>query len=176
MPRYQIKRSAVDPQVRERLVNILANELRGQASAQGPAVFEEEVTGTDTFHVLVLWEQWQDIPTEERGAMILDAYERSAAEVAPRITVTLGVTLDEALAMNLLPYQVSPMRKSSHPVSYAELEAAMRAEGAVQTPAGLRMYFPSRKAAEDAYQRLSARIAGPYWAILQGQETPEDQS
>lgn len=175
MPRYKTSRDSVDAEVRKRLLSALTAELKvesGTTSPDRPSVFEQAVSQTDTYHVLVVWEAWGEIPSEERGGIILEAYEQADPGIMPKITVAMGVTLEEALEMDLLPYQVMTARKNGDPVSYQQLEDAMRQEGALKTPFGIRMYFPTHEAALDAVRRLSARIPGPYWLITQT-VTPE---
>ena len=176
MPVHRILPGTLEAKKRDKLVADLANELADRPSTRPPkqpVIFEEEVPRTDTYHVMVVWEGWRAVPTKERGSIILDAYEKSKPDVAPKITVTLGVTLDEALSMDLLPYQVSEVRRGKNDPSYKQLRAAMAEEGAFETFAGPRLYYPTLEAAEEARERLLKRVPGSQWNILQGQEVPE---
>jgi len=153
---------------RQELLGILADELTlpyGAELQRQPLIFEQPIPGTDTIHVLVLWERWARVPPQERGQIILEAFEQSQPALFHRITVALGLTLSEALSLGLLPYRVVPVRKSTDSVTAEQLRDALVKEGALQTPYGLMLSFPTRKLAEDAIGRLSAHIAGPYWAV-----------
>lgn len=153
---------------RQELVNVLAREIEldyGQELQRQPLVHEMRIAGTDVLQVVVLWERWGQVPPQERGPLILEAYEQSQPALLPKITAALGVTVQEALAMGLLPYRVVPARRKAGAVTDAQLRAALVKEGAIQTPRGLMLCFPSRKSAEDAVRRLAAHVPGPYWAI-----------
>lgn len=170
MPRYKTGSGAAEPGVRNRLVGELACEIRGDADIKSPEraqVFEQAIPQTNTSHVVVVWNKWSNIPSQERGAVILDAYKQADPETHTKITIALGVTLEEALDLDLLPYQVMTMRKESDSVTYEQLEAAMLQEGAARTPFGVHMYFPTQHHAEEAVRRLNARCPGPFWAITQ---------
>ncbi len=105
MPLYRPQHAQV-PQWQE-LVDELAEEIRRPTQHAGaPVVFEDEVSQTDSIHVLVIWERWQEVPQERRGAVILDAY-RSVNEARMRqIRFAIGVTPDEAIRGGYLPYKI----------------------------------------------------------------------
>jgi len=185
MPLYRTQ-EALNTQLRDELVNILSRELESDAGtgpqgkavvpldealkkvgeAQGrPVIFERAIPGTDGFHVIVLWDRWEDLPKAERDFIIYDAYERSAPDIASKLTFVMGVTYDEASAVNLLPYHVIPLRKGSDAVTPAQVREAMLAEGAIQTPSGLKLWFPTRDLAQGALQRLSKRVPSACWTL-----------
>jgi len=81
------------------LVDALAIELGRTGvslSPDTPTVYEEEQRPGGYLHVTVLWDAWKGIPTSERGAIILEAYEKARLkEELRRITLALGVTPEE---------------------------------------------------------------------------------
>ena len=83
-----------DPPGYAALVARLEDELAGR-STTGPQIVEEEQFG-NRIHVKVIWDAWKDLPPEERGRAIMDAYEHVRPEDAPRITIALGLTPLEA--------------------------------------------------------------------------------
>ena len=82
------------------LVEELAKEMEEKGVSPTPAVptvYEVEQKYTNTLHVTVVWSKWEQVPVEERGAIILDAYEKAGLkEDMRRIAIALGVTPDEA--------------------------------------------------------------------------------
>src|ERR1035437_1012465 len=76
------------------LVVRLEDELTGRAT-NGPQIVEEEQFG-NRIHVTVIWDAWKDLPPEERGRAIMDAYEHVRHADVLRITIALGLTPSEA--------------------------------------------------------------------------------
>ena len=84
-----------------RLVQRLADELL-QGSQPGPdtdpaapAITEEEQRG-NYLRVAVIWDEWTDQTPEDRGRVIMDAYEKVRPSDVLRITIALGLTHTEA--------------------------------------------------------------------------------
>lgn len=98
MPRE--RKSAPPPHSHPDLVKVLVEELnkKGVSSTpEVPTIYEEAQSHGDRLHVTVIWNRWAGIPEEERGAMILDAYEQAGLEdEMRRITLVLGLTPEEA--------------------------------------------------------------------------------
>jgi hypothetical protein len=89
---------------RSDLVEELARELKKHEGKPGPGipdVYEEEQPYGDSLHVTVIWDKWSDVREEERGAIILDAYEQAKKDDVPRITMVLGLTPDEAKRLGI---------------------------------------------------------------------------
>lgn len=81
-----------------RLLGKLAKELQrnqptGPASA--PQIIEEEKRG-NFLHVTVIWDAWKDVAGEDRGRIIMDAYDQQRPAEVSRIAVALGLTHAEA--------------------------------------------------------------------------------
>lgn len=168
MPRYRSS-SQVDARAREELVAVLANELRVPASggSHQPFIFEQEIPQTDTFHVIVFWDRWREVPPEERSAIIMDAYERTEPSMVPQVTIAMGVTVEEAIRMDLLPFQVQPMTRDSDHADSERLRTLMIEEGAVQTRDGLQLRFPTRRLAEEAMERLLKEAPEGHWTLVE---------
>src|SRR5437660_10802574 len=109
MPRYRATHDvSVDPQLRTELIDILSKELRvnaGRLPLRQPFIFEQEIPQTGTYHVIVFWERWNEVPPEQRASIIMDSYERVDPALVPNLTIVVGATVDEAIDLNLLPYQ-----------------------------------------------------------------------
>lgn len=103
-----IRKPAPQPERHQGLIDELAEELRlNQADGRpggAPRVIEEEVRGSPHLHVIVIWDSWRDIAPEERGRVILDAYNQQRGEKEMlRISSALGVTLEESRRLRVEP-------------------------------------------------------------------------
>jgi hypothetical protein len=148
---------------RETLVEQLTKELLGEAQAQGPVIFEVPIRDTDTFHVIVVWEEWAGVSPEDRSSIILEAYaNRDEARVdddpmSPRITLVIGATAEEAIELDLLPYSLTPDVHRKH-AAYDEIKQAMLQEGAIRLPTGhVELRFPTLQMAKEARDQLSSQ-------------------
>jgi hypothetical protein len=148
---------------REAMVSQLAKELGGEATEQGPVVFEIPLEGTEKIDALVVWEKWKDLPAQIRSEIILAAYREKKDQIAQ----ALGVTYKEAIEQNLLPYGVVPLiRKGDAPE--AALKDAMKKYGAFTLPGGkVDLRFPTMNMAREVHQRLVDELPKGYWSIVQ---------
>ena len=81
-----------------KLVAALGKELqRNQPTgpATAPQIIEEEQRG-NFLHVTVIWDALNDVAREDRGRIIMDAYEQQRRADVTRITLALGLTHAEA--------------------------------------------------------------------------------
>ena len=95
----------------QKLVRALVAELqRNEPTGAGPRIEEEEQRGNH-IHVMVIWDAWNEIGAEERGRIIMDAYEKARPEDILRITVALGLTGAEAekLMIGAEQYEISSL-------------------------------------------------------------------
>lgn len=97
MPRQKVP---VKPRhSRPDLVRILADEMKKQgvsSTPETPTVYEEDQPYGGGIHVKVIWNTWREVPLEERGAIILDAYEQAGlTQEIPKIRLALGLTPEE---------------------------------------------------------------------------------
>jgi len=100
--------NVLDPDRRRSLVESLRNEVSGGATPGGPVVYEIPLDQTDKIDVLVVWGEWAGIGSEDRTNVILESY----GDQDKRIAQALGVTYEEAVDQQLLPYSVVPMTAS----------------------------------------------------------------
>ncbi len=162
-----VKGPSLTDERRKDLLQKLEKELAGNSSASDkvvwevPLIFEiplDRLDGTsDRMDVLVVWDAFQDIRSEERSALILDAYH----DRAEKIVQALGVTRVEAGEQNLLPYEI---RQTADAGSEGAANA-MVAEGGIQIGSRVKLYLPTRKMAEAALSRLYERVPKGGWAI-----------
>lgn len=88
------------PQEHKALAGELALELKKAAETgppDAPVIIEEGVRPGHLLHVTVLWDKWKDLDPEDRGRVIMDAYQEARGEKeALNIVVAMGLTHEEA--------------------------------------------------------------------------------
>jgi hypothetical protein len=99
------------------LVERLVDELKSERSSGQPLIEEEEFP-TKKLRVNVIWDEWERVPLEDRTATIFRAYEQAEGqEYAERIALASGLTVPEAHAAGMLPYQVIAAVRKGDPVT-----------------------------------------------------------
>jgi hypothetical protein len=152
----------------DQLVDVLEAELAGLPSATGePRIYEEEITQTQTLHVLVIWDQWLGVPAAARGPIIYDAYEKVDPARMLRLKFAFGFTYEEAVAGGYLPYKVEAQLRSNDPVDVNAVRQELVSLGARPTTSGLELRFPYRSLADQAIDRLESRFGRGYFALAQ---------
>src|SRR5437773_2771029 len=112
------------------LVERLVDELKSNRQSGQPTIEEEEFP-TKKVRVNVIWDAWDRIPLEDRTATILRAYEEAEGpEYRDRIGLASGLTVPEAHAAGMLPYQVIAAVRKSDPVKPDDCRKALIEEGA----------------------------------------------
>jgi hypothetical protein len=148
---------------RQALLDQLVSELAGHATDKGPVVFEIPLIHSDKMDVLVVWEAWQDVPSEVRSDIILEAYK----DKKDAISQALGVTYYEANDQNLLPYAVLPMARGGE-VDPETRKAAMLKQGGFALEGGkVDLRFPTRTMAQEAHRRLCDEVPKGYWSMVE---------
>ncbi len=93
------------------LAEQLSQELRSESPEtdhDAPLIIEEAVPNSGTIFVTVIWDAWNSLSGEDRGAVILDAYERYGGLSARQsVSVALGLTRAEAIKLNVMPEAVA---------------------------------------------------------------------
>ncbi|HQU46150.1 MAG TPA: hypothetical protein PK867_25275 [Pirellulales bacterium] len=112
---------------------------------------------------MVVWKAFASLASEDRSSLILDAYGDKQA----RIALALGVTFEEALEQQVLPYAVTPLAREGE-ANFDDLKKAMIEEGGFALPNGkVELRFPSMAMAEAAHRRLCDKMPRGYWSIVQ---------
>ena len=82
------------------LVAALTEELRLQrpdGPSNAPFIVEEKTPRHDFLHVRVIWDRWAGVPGEDRGRVIMDAYQQvRGTQAVLKINSVLGLTPAEA--------------------------------------------------------------------------------
>jgi hypothetical protein len=169
MPRKRIGPNVRSGQVRGELAEKLAAELKSGREYGQPLIYERHFR-TGKASVTVIWDAWDRLPLQERTATILRAYEiAEGAESQDRVALASGLTVPEAHAAGMLPYQVMPALRKGDPVTPDQVRQAMLEEGASQLmdPRAPQLRFATEEEAEAARRRLIQRLPAsePIWII-----------
>src|SRR5947209_1513803 len=141
------------------LVERLVDELKSNRPSGQPTIEEEEFP-TGKLRVNVIWDEWDRVPLEDRTATILRAYEQAEGpEYRDRIALASGLTVPEAHAAGMLPYQVIAAVRKGDPVTMDQCRKALIDEGASilfgeDSP---QLRFATAEDAEAARKRLAQR-------------------
>src|SRR5262245_4005480 len=108
----------------------LAEELRGSRESGQPLIEEQEFP-TGPLRVTGLWDDWDRLPLEGRTAVILRAYDLAEGRsYRDRIALASGLTLPEAYAAGMLPFQILPALRQGDAVTAEQCRQALIEEGA----------------------------------------------
>lgn len=142
------------------LVERLVEELKSEHPSGQPIIDEEEFP-TKKIRVNVIWDEWDRVPLEDRTATILRAYEQAEGrDYVERIALASGLTVPEAHAAGMLPYQVIAALRKGDAVTRQQCCKALIEEGASvlfgEDQPQLR--FATEEEAEAARKRLARRL------------------
>ncbi len=148
---------------RQKVAEQLANELGGEQTPNGPVIFEIPLEQNDKIDVLVVWDAWRPFNSTDRSQMILKAYEGKKLQIAQ----ALGVTYEEAIEQQVLPYSVSPLIRHGE-IDDEVVKKAMLAEGGFALENGkVDLRFPTIFLAEQAHRKLADALPKGYWSVVQ---------
>jgi hypothetical protein len=150
----------ITPEKRAELERRLGDEIDGKTAAGGPLIFEIPLGRTGNIDVMVVWDDWEGVRSEDRSDIILEVYKQRARD--EKVMQALGVTHEEALGENLLPYEVyASVNGSDDAVVQAKL-----VRGGIQKPRGnVVLRFPTTAMAEANVAELNQALPSHAWAI-----------
>ena len=151
------------------LVDRLVEELRKDRKSGQPIIDEREFASGKLL-VNVIWDEWDHLPLEDRTSVILRAYEQAEGrEYRERVALASGLTVPEAHAAGMLPYQILPALRRGDKVTAEQCRQAMIEEGASTLLAAdqPQLRFATEEDAEAARNRLVEHIpeSEPVWLI-----------
>lgn len=170
MPRKQLGEEPLRP-TSGKLVDRLVDELESSRQTGQPVIYEQHF-GDDKISVTVIWDDWCQLPMEDRTAAILEAFIRAeGADYRKNIALASGLTVPEAEEAGMLPFFIIPAHRKEDKVTLEACQQAMIDIGAstLATPNHPRLRFASEKDAEIAKQELINRLphSDPVWVIAQ---------
>jgi hypothetical protein len=160
MPRIKMGFEDQPRKTDTRLVDRLVDELKANRESGQPFIYEQSFS-TGKVRILVIWDDWKDLPLEQRTNIILSAIEQSdGKDYRARVALASGLTVPEGVAAGMLPYQIITARRQGDKVTFEQCWDAMLAEGASQLfgPKVLHLRFPTEEAAEACRKRLIKRL------------------
>lgn len=178
MPRKRREFEAPPRRAVGSLVKRLVDELKSNRQSGQPMIEEEEFP-TKKLRVNVVWDEWDRVPLEERTATILRAYEEAESRAyADRISLASGLTVPEAHAAGMLPYQVIAAVRKGDPVTPEQCRKALLEEGAslLLDENNPQLRFATEDEAEAARKRLAERLpkSEPVWVVTKEVGLVED--
>ena len=175
--------------VKKRLTELLVKELLGERRGAapviaGPVIFEIPAPQTKSIDVIVVWEAWKDLPAEDRSSIIRGAYaqfkqvlDRTLHESDPEgptgslvflpTGIVIGATWKDVEELNLLPYALVPRAKPEDADDRTIVSALMTNAGAIQTPSGIQLLFPTPELAEEVKARLDKAMPEAGWTVME---------
>ncbi len=169
MARIKRQISDLPRPARIELVDRLVAELRKDRKSGQPVIDEREFASGKLL-VNVIWDEWDHLPLEDRTSVILRAYELAEGrEYRDRVALASGLTVPEAHAAGMLPFQILPALRRGDKVTAEQCRQAMIEEGAsilleADKP---QLRFATEEDAEGARSRLVERLpeSEPVWLI-----------
>jgi hypothetical protein len=163
--------------VRTELAEKLAAELRSDREYGQPFIYEQEYR-TGKLRVTVVWDAWEGMPLPERSATIGRAYELAEGPSSrDRIALASGLTVPEAHAAGMLPYEIIPAVRKGDPLTEGEARQALMEEGGTQLGhwRKVQLRLATQEEAEAARQRFIARFPGSEeaWVIHRDITAPD---
>jgi hypothetical protein len=147
---------------RSSLLARLTSERVGATAPGGPVIFELPLTQTNKFDVMVVWDEWKDVRSEDRTQLIKEVYQDKADALA----LALGVTRKEADEQGVLPYKVRMTFVQQPRFTEDQFQAACLSVGGFVGPDGRsELRFPTAPIAEEAALRLKEKLPGSEWVV-----------
>jgi hypothetical protein len=162
MPRIKMGFEDQPRKTDKKLVDRLVDELKSNRESGQPFIYERAFS-TGKMRVLVVWDDWKDLPLEQRTVIIQSALEQSdGKEYRARVALASGLTVPEGVAAGVLPYQIITALRKGDKVTFEQCSEAMLAEGASQLfgPSVLQLRFPTEESAEACRRRLIKKLPG----------------
>ena len=149
------------------LLSRLADERQGLSTQGGPVIFEIPLEQSDKLDVMVVWDAWQGVRSEDRTRLIQEAYREQQDSLA----LALGVTCEEAIEQGLLPFRVRPRFGQQFDFREEDLRSAFLSVGGFERPDFERpdnvieLRYPSQTVAEETIRRLKELLPGTEWVV-----------
>jgi hypothetical protein len=162
MPRIRIGSDVRRGAVKNELAEKLATELKSDRDYGQPFIYEQEYR-TGRLRITVVWDKWDGMPLQERSATILRAYELAEGPAyRDRVALASGLTVPEAHAAGMLPYEIITALRKSDPLTEDQARQAMLEEGGTQLGhwRKVQLRFATQEEAEACRLRLMRRFPG----------------
>ncbi len=154
----------------EQLVTALTQELMKPRDIGQPIILEDETLETNSLRVHVIWERWEEWCGELRSRIVLEAYERAFLnDPRPQITLVLGLTVPEAIAIGLLPFKIVAARERAGMSLTPEYRQALLDAGATMRLGGNdpQLRCATFDDAEATIKHLEDGLSHSKWTIIE---------
>ena len=151
------------------LATMLRRSRTREASAHQPLVVWTAAPNGRSVQIVVVWDAWRHLDSNERAEVIRDAYSLDTSLPPDHVTVSLGLTPAEALSLGYLPYRIVPSLRRTDKVSAQAVREAMKTAGGVLARIGdePQLRFATLEQAQEAYRTLLGAISLPIWTLVQ---------
>ena len=171
MPRIKMRFEEHPRKTDQQFVNRLVDELTTDRESGQPFIYEQAFQ-TGKARVLVIWDDWKNLPLEERSDIIHAAFAQAdGKDYRTRVALASGVTVPEGVAAGMLPYRIITAHRQSDKVTLEQCTQAMLAEGASQLfgSRGPQLRFPTEDSAEACRKRLIQKLplSDDIWIVTQ---------
>jgi hypothetical protein len=122
------------------------SSANGSAAVREPLVLENWIESEQALNVTVIWGRWNLVNAGNRTQLIVDAYKAAKPRDADQLNVVMGVTVDEAVQLGILPYEI--VADDTDDVE------RLRGHGALETMNGPRLLFLDRTSADAVRDQL----------------------
>ena len=158
------------------LVARLVREFTKPSAEGQPLILEDRPHQGRGRYLHVIWDEWEDIEPEERFDIILDAYRQLQGDDAvEQVINATGVTAQESLAFNLLPYKIEAARRvrDKHSAEdYVKAQATEKRQTLLGESAS-ELRYARLEDAVAARKRLRRLLPGSSWVVVR-EEPIED--
>lgn len=165
------KRSpAVDTAAIASLRDDLAKELENPQSTGQPIILEDHTPQTNSIRVHVIWDRWRECDRSLQSDVICDAYEKARGnDIRRQITLALGSTVPEAIAIGLLPYRIVPARRKTDDPSDEDYRKVMMEAGALEMAGDdlPQLRFAAQEDVELTLEHLQQALPRSRWITIQ---------
>src|SRR5947209_20236959 len=97
MPRIKMGFEDQPRKTDKKLVDRLVDELKSNRESGQPFIYEQAFS-TGKVRVLVIWDDWKDLPLEQRTNIILSALEQSdGRDYRAKVALASGLTVPQGL-------------------------------------------------------------------------------
>jgi len=156
------KETKIADDQRNDLLRRLFDERKGQSTTGGPSIFEIPLDQSDMLDVMVVWNDWHGVRSEDRTELIKEAYRDHQEELA----LALGVTYEEAIEQGVLPYRVRQRFGPQPKFDNEQVRSAYLSVGGVERPDGeISLRYPTMSTAQTAVAKLQQLLPGTEWLI-----------
>jgi len=152
------------------LIKELSAELTSPKPAGQPLIDIRQMNRRGLKHVYVIWDRWENCDSPTRATVIRETFRQVRGEEYERaISATVPVTVQEAIDIGLLPYEISPIGWTEmSPKDQEHCRSALLSEGGIflEYTSGPELRFLNEPDVQAALNRLRLRAPSINWRMV----------